>query len=531
MLDDMLTNLEVKAGVKTSHLRWLFLVPVMVVIVIMMGVLIVTVYRHADEDINRKVHALAASANEIYQDNLEHLTGMLGGILEALSRDEKLRGALAQRDRVKLLKLSTPIFTKLQKEYEITHFYFIGADRAVLLRVHNPDSYGDVIDRVTTTSAQRTKTPAHGVELGLMGALTLRYVIPLYEDKAKQHLMGFIELGIDTGHLLHDIQKSLSTQMFEFISKDFLKRDVWENNIAIPNKQAEWDRFPDMVPSAETLQRMTPALSAMISKKDYPSIGTMAEILQGQAVYRAIALPMQDMGGRMVGQIIMLVDVAREELAKRHTLYLGIILGLVGSAFIFGLFWRLTGRVGQLIERHQRAMHHLAAHDGLTGLLNHRTFHSILGDEIARSQRYGTSVSLLMLDLDHFKRVNDKYGHVAGDEVLVKVGKLIHHAARSMDKVCRYGGEEIAVILPETKVEGAVIFAERLRSAIESHLFNIGEDQAISITVSIGVATALKNTTSVKELVDVADQALYVAKNQGRNQVRRYQYEQVQTGT
>ena len=136
MLDDMLSNLEVKAGVKTAHLRWLFLVPVMVVIVIMMGILIVAVYRHADEDISRKVHGLATSANEIYQDNLEHLTGMLGGILEALSRDEKLRGALAQRDRVKLLKLSTPIFAKLQKEYEITHFYFIRADRVVLLRVH-----------------------------------------------------------------------------------------------------------------------------------------------------------------------------------------------------------------------------------------------------------------------------------------------------------------------------------------------------------------------------------------------------------
>ena len=531
MLNDILPKLEVKAGVKTPRLRWLFLVPVMVVIIIMMGILIVIMYRHGNEDINRKVHGLSVSASSIYQDNLEHLTGMLGGILDTLGQDEKLRAALAQRDRPKLLKLSAPIFTKLQKKYEITHFYFITADRVVFLRAHHPDSYGDVINRVTTTSAQRTKEPAHGVELGVMGTVTLRYVIPLYQDKAKQHLIGFIELGIDTKHVLHDIQRSLDTQMFEFISKEFLARDVWERHIAIPGKQLGWELFPNIVPGAETLREMTPELSAMIAKKNYPGIGTTVEVLQGQAVYRAVALPMQDMRGRLVGRIIMLVEVTREEMAKRHTLYLGIILGLVGSAIIFALFWRLTGGIGQLIERNQRTLHHLAAHDGLTGLLNYRTFHALLEDEIARSQRYGTPVSLLLLDLDHFKRVNDVYGHVAGDKVLVEIGKLVRRELRSIDMVSRYGGEEFTVILPEIKIDRAVVIAKRLRSTIERHAFEIGNKQTISITVSIGAASAREDATSVKELVHAADQAMYAAKKQGRNQVCRYQHEQVQTGT
>ena len=527
MLENLLSNLQGKAGVKTPHLRWLFLMPVMVVIIIMMGILIVIMYRQGDEDITRKMDGLKSSASAIYQDSMEHLTGMLGGILEALSRDQELRGALAQGDRLKLLKLSTPIFAKLQKEYEITHFYFISADRVVLLRVHNLDSYGDVIDRVTTTSAQQTKAPAHGVELGPMGTLTLRYVVPLYKDKARQDLIGFIELGVDTGHLLHDIEKSLNTQMFEFILKDSLKRDVWEHHIPVSEKKMGWDSFPDMVPGAETLQRITPALSTMMLNNDYPDTRTTVEVLQAQTVYRAVALLLQDMTGRMVGRIIMLVDVTREETAKRYTLYLGIMLGIVGSAILFGLFWRITGGVGQLIERHQRSLHHLAEHDGLTGLLNYRTFHSLLEDEIARSQRYGTSVSLLMLDVDHFKRVNDEYGHVAGDKVLVEVGKLIRRELRSIDMVCRYGGEEITVILPAIKKDDAVVIAERLRSAVEQHAFKIGKKQSISITISIGLATALEDATSVKELVLAADQAMYVAKKLGRNIVRRYQIQKI----
>ena len=147
----------------------------------------------------------------------------------------------------------------------------------------------------------------------------------------------------------------------------------------------------------------------------------------------------------------------------------------------------------------------------------------MLEDEVARSQRSKAKapVSLLMLDLDHFKGVNDKFGHVAGDMALRESGNIIHQHSRSIDKVCRYGGEEFAVILPETDTAGAMIIGERMRIAIEGHIFRLNEGHDLSITVSIGVASFPEHAASAQTLVDSADQALYVAKVRGRNQLYR----------
>lgn len=515
-------TLEEKAGVKTVHLRWLFLGPVMAIVFAMIGVMIAATYHHENEDISREVQMLHQSADAVYEDNLEHLTWMLGGITGTIVQDKEIRRALAKMDRTRLLRLTAPIFAHLQKEYEISHFYLIGTDRSVLLRAHSPAHYGDVIDRATILDAQRTKVPAHGVELGPEGALTLRFVSPLYEDEAKQRPIGFVELGVDISHLLKDLQESLGVQMFQFLSKEFLKRDVWEQKMAGFGKLADWGRFTDVVPSEQAAKNVTPAMSTMMSERSLPKAGEIMEISQDGAAFRAISYPILDMGKHAVGRMVMLIDVSSKVLAVRQTLYLGLILGVVGGGFLFGFFWFLTGKIGRLIERHQSALHHLATRDGLTGLFNHITFYNMLEDEVARLHRYGTSVSLLMLDLDHFKGINDKYGHVAGDTILKEFGKIIHRLSRSTDKVCRYGGEEITVILPEIDADGATVIAERLRSAVESHSFKLEGGQDISITVSIGVATVPEHADSARELVGVADQALYTAKERGRNRVCRY---------
>lgn len=514
-------TLSQMTGIQTAQLRWLFLGPVMVIIFIMIGTLIAAVYRHANDEISREVQMLRTSSNEVYQDNLEHLTGMLAGITGMMTQNAELRSALAKKDRAKLSKFAAPIFATLQKEHEITHLYFIGADRRVLLRAHNPAHSGDVINRVTTLDAQLTKAPAHGVELGPEGTLTLRFVSPLYQDGAKQHLIGFIELGVDTSHLLKDIQRSLGIQIFEFLAKEFLKREASQPSMSDPVSSTEWDRFQDVVPSAQSLKDMTPEMSVIMSNRIFPATESMMEVSQGKSDFRAISFPVLDIEERKVGSIVMLVDVTSKVLNARNTLFLGLILGVTGGSLLFAFFWLLTGRVGQLIEQHQQALHHLATRDGLTGLFNHITFYAMLEDEVARAQRTKNPVSLLMLDLDHFKGVNDKFGHVAGDMVLRESGNIIHQQSRSIDKVCRYGGEEFAVILPETDTAGAMIMGERMRIAIEGHLFKLDEGHDLSITISIGVASFPEHATSAEELVDSADQALFVAKVRGRNQLYR----------
>ncbi len=168
-------------------------------------------------------------------------------------------------------------------------------------------------------------------------------------------------------------------------------------------------------------------------------------------------------------------------------------------------------------------MQQQARTDALTGLNNRGEFQRQLKEEEERSRRYHRSFSLLMLDIDHFKRVNDTHGHQAGDAVLKGLSELLGRQARAIDHVCRYGGEEITVILPETAIEDAVNAAERIRAAVESHVFEIGGGKSVPITVSIGVATFPDHADGAEALVAAADTALYTAKQRGRNRIIRYE--------
>lgn len=162
----------------------------------------------------------------------------------------------------------------------------------------------------------------------------------------------------------------------------------------------------------------------------------------------------------------------------------------------------------------------LAAYDELSGAYNRRSMFHHLEAELGRSQRYGRPLSVLMLDVDHFKRVNDEHGHLAGDQVLAWFAQLLIAQLRSMDFVCRYGGEEFCVILPETSEGGALTVADRLRASVERAPFTNGA-LSLGITSSIGVATwdPLAGR-DVPDLLFRADNALLEAKRAGRNQVR-----------
>jgi diguanylate cyclase len=153
--------------------------------------------------------------------------------------------------------------------------------------------------------------------------------------------------------------------------------------------------------------------------------------------------------------------------------------------------------------------------DSLTGLANRRAFDDELGRRFAEWQRRHTPFSLLILDIDHFKKFNDSHGHLAGDEVLRNVGKILVKTARQMDLACRYGGEEFAVVLPGTDIQEARVAAERFRKAIEGAVVRFDE-KLLSVTASIGVARVADND-EVAHLIRRADEALYKSKAAGRN--------------
>ncbi len=180
-------------------------------------------------------------------------------------------------------------------------------------------------------------------------------------------------------------------------------------------------------------------------------------------------------------------------------------------------------RLQDEIELKNRELERLSISDGLTGLFNHRHIHALLNEEFERADRTGERLSIAMFDLDRFKSVNDNHGHQAGDRVLEQLADILRESAREIDRLGRYGGEEFMTLLPDTSIDDAEVFVERVRREVARRPFNIGGPDPLFMTTSVGVASYPHELiTSPESLVRLADEALYAAKTSGRNKVVRF---------
>ncbi|MBU1249019.1 MAG: diguanylate cyclase, partial [Proteobacteria bacterium] len=225
--------------------------------------------------------------------------------------------------------------------------------------------------------------------------------------------------------------------------------------------------------------------------------------------------------GDIRGTISVAFDISEVKKTIRTDLTVIVLLSALSLLTLLSVIYLLIQRIMRELEAAHRRISQLASTDVLTDLPNRRTFFLRMEAEMDRSRRYGHHISCIMLDLDHFKDVNDTFGHDAGDLVLRETAKIVTQAKRSSDLVARYGGEELVALLPETDREGAMAVAEKMRAAIEAAVFNLSNDRKVQITVSLGVACAtpdpLGNLPSSDDFLKLADNALYVAKAKGRN--------------
>lgn len=173
-----------------------------------------------------------------------------------------------------------------------------------------------------------------------------------------------------------------------------------------------------------------------------------------------------------------------------------------------------------------RELSHL---DALTRLHNARHFRDLFDVELQRAERYGHTLAVIMLDIDHFKQYNDRYGHLEGDAALTGLARILQEVPRVSDVAARVGGEEFAILLPETDKKNAYLLAERLRTAVEETEFPLHDGTVAHLTLSLGIAEYPKDASSETDLLRCADQALYTAKNNGRNQTRLYSYDEEST--
>ena len=221
----------------------------------------------------------------------------------------------------------------------------------------------------------------------------------------------------------------------------------------------------------------------------------------------------------VIGYVIYIVAFWRE-----HTNALDLIVPFIfffGACFVW-LSVTLSMNTASDIMRIS-LLEHESLTDSLTGLFNRRFMDQRLLEEVAAARRYDRPLAVLLLDLDHFKHINDKYGHPTGDQVLIAAGALVAAQLRGSDVLARYGGEEFVVIASNTPLDRAKELAERLRRCIESHNFGEYRGKAtipdVHLTVSIGVACLSDRIDSTEQLLKISDRNLYQAKDNGRNQI------------
>ncbi|MET0083423.1 MAG: diguanylate cyclase [Sedimenticola sp.] len=471
--------------------------------------------------IHERLTRTQSVAKDFYEKSILNDANALKAMLNALLQDQRLSEVFATRDREALFAYTEDLYRELNRDYNITHFYFSQPDRVNFLRVHAPGRHGDRIDRVTTLRAEQNEAVSYGVELGPLGTFTLRVVSP-WHDRETGRLIGYIELGMEIDHVIERLRDIFGFEVAVVIQKNYLQRQKWEDGMRVLGRTVDWDRYRDVVMSSGSTRELPPILDRHLNLAQHVPRNEVLELESDGYSYWLLTMPIEDARGREIAEMTLLADVSHEmDVAESTALVVGITVFILGGVLII-FFYVQANRVSQRIERDQDILEQLATHDSLTNLYTRRMFHECLDNELARSMRFDHPLSLLLIDIDRFKQINDAHGHPAGDTVLQKLSARLLKESRGIDYVCRYGGEEIAIILPETDRQNAQQVAERMNLTVSALPFQIDDTQSVSITISIGVASYPVHGDTDTFLIAAADSALYEAKEQGRNRVCTY---------
>ncbi|MES9941786.1 MAG: diguanylate cyclase [Candidatus Thiodiazotropha sp. 6PLUC1] len=473
-----------------------------------------------------------------YVSNQKQIQQLFLAGKEAVSEEGGGAGGLrAAEVRGELYRVISPSWLPMMEQYDARQLQFhLGPGSLSFLRVHQPQKFGDRMDEIRhiIVDSYRDQETKIGFEVGRVYA-GLRGVTPVWSEQKgeEKNLIGVLEVGTSYQTVLEKINRQTGVETMVLLNEPLVHSAMWPESIKkrIVKLSNESSCYVEAISN--------PIVAAIVENCEelmpYKSELRTFNISHKGRVYAITHFPLYDyqanasINRKQGGMVVMLMDVSDEFIAFKRQLQLNLIYGVVGFVVIeillyLGIIYG-SRRLHRLVDQQTLEIHQLkefykarSERDGLTALYNHRFFNERLQPEMQRAQRAGSNLSLMMCDLDDFKAINDKFGHLAGDEVLQGVASIIRELVRSSDFAGRYGGEEFIVALPETHIDDAVKIAQRLIESIAS--FESSKVPEYQVTASIGVAI-WDGQQNLSGFIHSADQALYQAKLKGKNRVER----------
>lgn len=310
-----------------------------------MAIFVIGLYligHYENRQMNDAVYKLAVSLQSHMQSVIEARTQAMSASLSFIADDKRMVAALRAGDRETLLKLSVPVYRRLNRISNITHLYFHDPGRLNLLRVHQPERYGDLIDRITLLAAEKNSAFSYGIELGPLGTFTLRCVLPVIDNN---QLLGYVELGQEIDDLIQQTHQMFAVDTLMLIKKQYLDRTSWESGMAMLQRPFSWDQFPNTVLVSKTVeQEPLEFLNKAAGRYGNDGIHIDQQISLNNHQYWAATIPMADAGGRPVASLIVLRDMTSMLAQSRKDLLLFIGIASAISSAVLAIFFVVLNR-------------------------------------------------------------------------------------------------------------------------------------------------------------------------------------------
>lgn len=473
---------------------------------VIFSVILFVQYKIEQNAINDMVQTERDKLQNVYATTLENFYLMYRSLGTKLLTNQEVIKAVKDNDRTKLYNLTKAFYDELKEENKYFHnMHFHTKDSVSILRLHLPKKFGDDLSksRPMIVAVNKQKKILQGVEVG-KHAISFRVAFPIFYES--EHV-GSLEFGIKIDYLTNLFASKYNTNSFFVFHNDALKYLFQYSKDKIPHitlKNISLFQFNNCtMPKDISYDKIDEVLH---QKKIYH--------VKNSNIYLSEISKIKNYDNTPMGHIVFQIDMT-PFIEKTYTYRISIIVSIV--LFISILFFMLNRWFGffvHVVDNNHKKLEELSQKDELTKLYNRRKITEVITKEFERSKRYDIENTLCIFDIDHFKHINDTYGHNIGDEVLKELSQLLQSSIRKTDSIGRWGGEEFILIATQTNLNESQIFIETLRKKIETHNFHkVGK-----VTCSFGV-TNLGVANSFTEAINNADTALYEAKDTGRNKV------------